>query len=233
MSLWKLLYIHDCSYGYGCTKVPMVSCSNDHVEGILDGRGEAPAKSFETAWWGVSRSKHWHPWPRYPMTFSPPSRPVTPVAPVSPTPLTVPSTSQTQMTQAEVQPASDIEEMVTWFVLWNLQALELSKMMTKKHLLILFDTNLILIWYYCILILLQAFLSCGINIACCGHSGWWLLIALSKSKICRQLRWNWILSLHRSCKIKGDNNGDWNIPKWKTSYPRQAWSVPLSPVEDS
>ncbi len=49
----------------------------------------------------------------------------------------------------------------------------------------------------------------------------------------RQLRWNWILSLHRSCKIKGDNNGDWNIPKWKSSYPRQAWSVPLSPTHSS
>ena len=92
------------------------------------------------------------------LTFSPPSRPVTPavVAPVSPTPLTVPSvTSQTQITQAEVQPASDIEEMVTWFVGRNLQALKLSKMITKKHLLILSDITV-----YCILILLHAFLSC-------------------------------------------------------------------------
>jgi len=57
----------------------------------------------------------WYPMHPSTLTFSPPSRPVTPavVAPVSPTPLTVPSvTSQTQITQAEVQPASDIEEMV-------------------------------------------------------------------------------------------------------------------------
>lgn len=208
-----------------------------------------PAKSFETAnsLMGGFQVKHWHPWPRYPMhpstlTFSPPSRPVTPavVAPVSPTPLTVPSvTSQTQITQAEVQPASDIEEMVTWFVGRNLQALKLSKMITKKHLLYWYYLILLctVYWYYCTLF---CPVGTGIDIGCCGRR---LLIVLFEVKIYRcpivtpilvicqrQLRWNWILSLHRSCKIKGDNNGDWNIPKWKSSYPRQAWSVPLSPV---
>ena len=92
-------------------------------------------------------------------------------------------------------------------------------------------------WYYCTLF---CPVGTGIDIGCCGRR---LLIVLFEVKIYRcpivtpilvicqrQLRWNWILSLHRSCKIKGDNNGDWNIPKWKSSYPRQAWSVPLSPV---
>ncbi len=168
MSLWKLLYIHDCSYG--CTKVQWFRTKMIILKRILDGLGRPQFQIFRNSMMGFFQVKK--------------LAALTKVSHVSKHSDLLSSTSDTTGTGTCFANALDssIDVATTdytgrgtacqrhwgdgdlvWLEFGGSDAL-CSKMITKTHLLILSDTTVY--WYYCTL-----FCPCGtgITIGSCGR----------------------------------------------------------------